>query len=138
MVKKCKLLSPILVEMYKKGYNSMKNKWKKILILATIIFFSSITPTYAREMSFSELGNELKMAKWGDDRDSAAEYAYLIGSYVFTSNHILRTQDMMLAARSVDPSDPGKLNTDSIYQKMSIILLDYKTKTNKWKHKVII
>ncbi len=116
----------------------MKNKWKKILILATIIFFSSITPTYAREMSFSELGNELKMAKWGDDRDSAAEYAYLIGSYVFTSNHILRTQDMMLAARSVDPSDPGKLNTDSIYQKMSIILLDYNTTTNKWEHKAII
>ncbi len=116
----------------------MKKKYGKILIVAIVAFFASIIPAYAREMTLDELGTELRMAKWGSDHDSVADYAYLIGNYVFTSNHILKTQDIMLAARSIKPSDSGKVDTDSIYDEMSIIRLDYNGNTNKWEHQSIV
>ena len=96
----------------------MTKKTLKILGITFVTFLalSLSNLAYAKEVeSLDELGKEILYV------NPNAEYAYIIGNYVFTSNHELTTQDVMLAARSIEVSkNAGKTNKDSIYGEMTI------------------
>ncbi len=106
---------------------------KKLLAFLFIILLSSITPVFAKEMTLNELGNEIE--KYNKD----AESAYIIGNYVFTSAHKLTTQDIMLAAKSINttvndgekgPDAATKVTADEIYGKMTINMIKRKYDAN--------
>ncbi len=102
----------------------MKDKVVKLLSAAfamlSILFISN--NTYARSVSsIDELGKII------DEKNPNAETAFVIGNYVFTSAHTLTTEDIMLAARSINVEDEnGKINTDKIYKEMTINLIQKK------------
>ena len=93
----------------------MLKKFKITFFLVVVFLFTLTLPIYAREMTIDELGSEaLKKVP-------ETSYVYIIGKYAFTSTHILTTQDVMLAARSIEATeDDGNTNEDEIYNKMSI------------------
>ena len=53
-----------------------------------------------------------------------SDYLYMIGNYVFTQGHNLTTQDIMLAARSIQSENTGETNAEQIYKDMAIYLLE--------------
>ncbi len=97
----------------------MIKKYSKYLLTALFAFFVSLTGTSARELTIDELGNFVK------EIEPDATYVYVIGEYVFTSEHILTTQDTMLAARSIKATDnSGDTKNDPIYNEMTIAYLE--------------
>ena len=73
-----------------------------VLLIFGILFLSN--NVYAREIkSVEELGKLIVR------ENPNAESAYVIGDYVFTTNHRLTIQDVMLAARSIKAEDIKKL-----------------------------
>ncbi len=87
----------------------------KVFAFAILAFFMVSVPVLARELTLTELGKEI------DNRAPGAYSAYIIGNYVFTSNHKLTTQDLMLASRTIKLTDAdGLIDTTPSYQKMSI------------------
>ncbi len=107
----------------------MKKNYK--LLLSFILLFSFFTfKVNAREMTIAELGNLI-------ENEYDGFYAFIIGNYVFTDEHILTTQDIMLASRSIAVEDiNGHINTDPIYKEMNIyyIVQEFDSKNNlAWK-----
>ena len=100
----------------------MIKKYNKILF-TTLLFFLLlscvfITTVSAKEVTLDELAEKVKEVK------PDATYVYIIGEYAFTSEHILTTQDTMLAARSIAVSaNSGEINSDPIYNEMSMTYL---------------
>ena len=96
----------------------MIKKYSKVL-LVLVAFFVSLVNVNAVEFTADELADSLK------ETNPDATYVYVIGEYVFTSEHILTTQDVMLAARSIKVSDrTGETNRDDIYAEMAMWQLD--------------
>ena len=97
----------------------MKKKYSKIIVIFLISLFVSITPCFAIEFTVDELGEEI------DRINPNATTAFIIGEYVFTSEHLLTTQDVMLAARTISLSEnAGSIDKDSIYGEMTIQRLE--------------
>lgn len=94
-------------------------KYGKLMAIAAAAFFVSTLPTSAKEYTVEEFGKKL-------ERDyPTAGYVYIIGDYAFTSNHQLTTQDVMLAARSINLVDTqGKTNEDDAYEEMTMHYVD--------------
>ena len=93
----------------------MIKKYSKIILLTLLLFFVFITTVNAKEVTLDELAQEVK------EFEPNATYVYVIGEYAFTSTHILTTQDVMLAARSIEVSEnSGSTNEDPIYNEMTI------------------
>lgn len=100
----------------------MQSKVRKLLFIAivmfSILFISKFT--YARSVNTIE-----ELGKIIDEKQPDAETAFVIGKYVFTSKHTITTEDIMLAARSIDVEDKeGKTNEDGIYKEMTISRLE--------------
>ena len=102
----------------------MIKKYSKLILLVAILFTVSITNVSAKQLKLADLGKEIEKV------NPNADYAYIIGEYVFTGRHTLTTQDIMLGARSigditeadghVGPDTANKITAQSIYGKMAI------------------
>ncbi len=91
------------------------NKFGKTMVAGLATFFLGTIPVFAKEVSISDLEKRAEELKPG------ISDIYVIGEYAFTSDRELTTQDVMLAARSIDTTDAdGKTNEDDIYGKMTI------------------
>lgn len=91
------------------------NKRFKLLITGLLAFLTVSLNVFAREMKIDDLSKEIEKV------NADAQSAYIIGDYVFTTGHPLSTQDIMLAARSIDVKDKnGKTESDNIYGEMTI------------------
>ncbi len=94
-------------------------KFGKMTLLALCTFLASMLPTFARELTMKEFVKEV------EDRQPNAGYVYIIGEYIFTSNHELTVQDVMFAAKSITVTDVnGKTNQDDIYGEMTISYIE--------------
>ncbi len=94
-------------------------KFGKMVMLTVCTFFLSMVPTFARELNLKEFVEEV------EKRQPNAGYVYIIGEYIFTSNHELTVQDVMFAANSIDVEDiNGKTNQDDIYGEMTISYIE--------------
>ncbi len=90
-------------------------KYTKLFIFTILACFLTIISTNAKQVNLDELGKEI------DKVVPDASSAYIIGDYVFTSQHTLTTQDLMLAARSINlTAEDGLINTTPSYGKMTI------------------
>jgi len=89
----------------------MIKKCSKILLALIFTLLIFVTTVSAKEVTLDELANEVKT------HEPDATYVYVIGEYVFTSQHILTTQDIMLAARTIQTS---ATNQDELYDAMTI------------------
>lgn len=88
-------------------------KFSNIVIFIFVFFIVSIVPAYAKEMTLDELGEKIE-AKGGN-------YAFIIGDYVFTSEHGgITTQDIMLASRSINIEREEEKSKDDKYKAMTI------------------
>lgn len=113
----------------------MIKKFSKVIIFTLIaLFFVLVTPTFARTFNLDKLG-----AKISEQEPTAVE-AYVIGNYVFTSQHPLTPQDIMLAARSIqltktynhpDLTDSGDIYGEMAIHKLEIEMGDDFTPTGK-------
>ena len=96
----------------------MIKKCSKILLTILFVFLISLITTNsvnAKEITLDELTDLVK------DYNPNATYVYVIGDYAFTSGKQLTTQDVMLAARSIEVKDiDGETNKDDIYNEMTI------------------
>ena len=93
-------------------------RYGKVFIMSLLSIFALAVPVFAREMTPDELGKEAK------SQIPKTSYVYVIGEYAFTSEHDFTTQDVMLAARSIDAKDnTGKVADDDIYNEMTIFQL---------------
>ncbi len=92
----------------------MIKKYTKLFIVGIVAFLVSILPTSAKTMTLTELEQEI-VNKNPDVTD-----IYIIGNYAFTDQHILKIQDMMLAARSITTEATGKTDQDPIFDAMTI------------------
>ncbi len=90
-------------------------KLYKMSLMAFFAFFFSFSFCFAREVTLDGLGREIDLI------NSKIDSAYVIGNYVFTANHQLNVQDVMLAARSINtvPSE-GETSGTVAYNKMTI------------------
>ena len=77
----------------------MIQKYNKILLVILLffilLFFAFVTKVDAKEVTLNELAEKVK------EVEPNASYLYVIGEYAFTSEHLLTTQDVMLAARTI-------------------------------------
>ena len=101
----------------------MIKKYNKILLVILLffilLFFAFATKVDAKEVTIDELTEKVKEVQ------PNASYLYVIGEYAFSSEHLLTTQDVMLAARTIEVSEnSGKTNADTIYNEMAIIYLE--------------
>ena len=91
----------------------MKKNIKYLIILLTAFFFS-ISSCFALEMTLDELGEKI-------GSKSEEYYAFVIGKYVFTGDHLVSLKDIMLAARTIDVNDQdGWSSEDDIFDEMTI------------------
>ena len=105
----------------------MIKKCSKVLFTILCTFFISLTVTYAKEYTLEELAEAVK------EVEPDATYVYVIGEYVFTSEHILTTQDTMLAARTIKTSlNSGTTADDPIYNEMAIVYLEGVLDEDTW------
>ena len=74
-------------------------KYSKLFLLTIMTFFVSIGITTAKEVTLETIGEEI------DKVNNGTDYVYIIGKYAFTQKHALTTQDVMLAARSIEVED---------------------------------
>ncbi len=111
-----------------KGAMIMKKSYK-LLVSFIFLFIFSLTSVNAKKMTVRELGTLI-------ENDYHGYYAYIIGEYAFTSEHILKTQDIMLASRSINVTDiSGQVASDAIYDEMTIyyIVQEYIDDAPVWK-----
>ena len=87
-------------------------KSSKILMTGLLTFFISMASVFAKNVKVSDLLTEV------ENRSSDVIDVYIIGEYAFTTNHRLTSQDIMLAARSINVETEGKTNQDPAYQEM--------------------
>ena len=97
----------------------------KLFVFAIAIAIMSVITVNAREMTISELGQEAIDQYKESDQDVG--YIYVIGEYAFTSQYDIKTEDIMLAAKSINLNGqtPVKFVEDSTelsdaYKKMVI------------------
>ncbi len=96
----------------------------KLFAFTFIIAILSMVTVNAREMTASELGQAAIDQYKSSDQDVG--YIYVIGEYAFTSQYDIKTEDIMLAAKSIDikGQDPVKYSTGTTlteaYKKMVI------------------
>lgn len=93
----------------------MIKKCNKILVALIFMLLLLMTTVNATEMTLDELTNKIKVL------EPNATYLYIIGEHVFTSEHEITTQDIMIAARTIKVSE----STDATeYDQMTIYNLD--------------
>ena len=103
-------------------------RFLKMFTCSLVVFLFSIMPAFARELTFSELTHEIEKR----EGDGYAGYVYIIGKYVFTSQHTLTVPDIMTGARTIEVVDEnGKTNQDDIYGEMTISYIS--RNQNGWK-----
>ena len=90
----------------------MIKKWSKYVISFIFAFFISLTVTHAKELTLSELADKVL------EIEPNATSVFVIGQHVFTSEHLLTTQDTMLAARTITASSNSAGR--EIYDEMTI------------------
>ena len=99
----------------------MKSKYGKILLKA-FLFFQLLfvgTSVSAKEVTLDELAEKLKLT------NPDVSYLYIIGEHVFTSEHLLTTQDTMLAARTIKfAGNFDQTVKQNVYNEMSIIYVE--------------
>ena len=96
----------------------MLRKSFNLLFLIMISFFISILPSKALDVDIKTIGEAI------DQVSPTTQSVYVIGSYIFTTEHTLTTQDMMLTAKSIKLKDTvGKTNQDNVYNEMTIFKL---------------
>ncbi len=93
-------------------------KYAKYLLLLVITFITAILPVNAKEMTLKELATSI------ETKNEDADFFYLIGEYAYSSEYILDTQDIMLAARSIKVADDGDKKSDTIFGKMTIFVIE--------------
>ena len=115
----------------------MKNKIGKLFVFAILGFLASTISVHAATYDITDPDSFGAMM---DEYNSTTQSIYVIGSYVFTTKHTLTTQDMMLAALSIDLKDVegDKVAPSESYNKMTIFKLereydDDDEPTGKWK-----
>ncbi len=90
-------------------------KINKLLAVTIAAFFTAIMPTFASEMTFKEFTDFVEA------QNPNADYIYVIGKYAFTSKIELNTQDVMLAAKSINTADKeGAVRNTAAYDAMTI------------------
>ncbi len=110
-------------------------KYGKLFILCLISFFALTVPIFAREVTPSELGE--KASNLYVNKNKKVSYIYVVGEYAFTSQHTLTTQDLMLAAKSIQIEFNGS-NKDAALDAMTIHQISAKRdpftgKVTEWK-----
>lgn len=91
-------------------------KYGKALMIGIVTFCASISVAYAKEkVTVKELLDEAV------EISPTAKDVYIVGDYAFTSSHPMTSQDIMLAARSIDvEGKTGKTNTGEVYPEMVV------------------
>lgn len=117
----------------------MIKKISKFFVLALLLFFIfSLNSVYAKTVTLNDLNSEVKKLTNEETKQNFewSDYLYLIGKYIFTAEHELTTEDIMLAARSITPSteNAGETASDPIYKDMVIYQLD-RTDNDGWEMK---
>ena len=74
----------------------MIRKCGKLFALAFVGFLATFTVVSAKEMTVKEIGAAVA------DEDSSADYAYVIGTHVFSTKHVITTAEFMAAANTID------------------------------------
>ena len=94
----------------------MIKKCGKLLFASLSAFFIGLFSANAAELNLEELADAVK------EIEPNATYVYVIGEYAFTSEHLLTTQDVMVAARSIAVDENS--TAEELYNAMTIVLLD--------------
>ena len=91
-------------------------KYGKFLMFAVVTFFATTLVAFAKEkVTLTELLEEV------DKYDSSARDVYIVGDYAFTTNHTLKSEDVMLASRSIQVVDKtGRTDADPVFQEMVV------------------
>lgn len=106
----------------------MIGKYSKLFALTLISLFASVVVVSAKEMTIAEIGEKV------DSIDKGVRTAFVIGTHVFSGNHVLTTKDIMVASRTIDVGDINEGNADALYAKMAINVIERSTPTsNDWK-----
>ncbi len=103
-------------------------KYIKLMVLGLLVFLTSLSVN-AKKMNIDELGQEALTLK------PSAQYVYVIGSYAFTSEYILKTEDIMLAAKSIDAPEvlpDGTPNLEAMNVQKIVPILNNFELTGKW------
>ncbi len=96
----------------------MKGKYKLFAIgLASLC--ASVSVANAKSMTAAEITEAITA------QNPNATYAYVIGSYVFTGSHMLSTNDVMVASKTIESNDP---------EDQYINVLSLNESTNKWEY----
>ncbi len=104
----------------------MVKKCSKLLILTALLLCILMVPSLAKEVTKENIGVEI------DKINSDTDTIWIIGEYVFTTNHTITTQDVMLAARSIHIQNPeNALEEMAIYELSREYDEDYEP-TGKW------
>lgn len=90
----------------------MIKKISNYLFVFILTYFISLSIVSAKELSLSDLAKEVL------EKEPNATSIFIIGQHVFTSEHLLTTQDTMLAARTIKTSVSS--NGNEIYDDMTI------------------
>ena len=111
----------------------MKGKYN-LFVSAFLAFFASVLVVNAKDLTLTQLGEAIKEA------DPDATEAFVIGTHVFTDTHLLTTQDVMIAARTINVGDinekgygfnESKPEADPLYKLMAINVIEMSG--NTWK-----
>ncbi len=99
-----------------------------LFVVALVAFFGMVTSSKAMTVTLDNVGDLI------DTVAPDVDTAYVVGKYVFTANHQLNVQDVMLAARSIDSSKEGEEGLDDmvIYQIRREKDKDTGVATGKW------
>ncbi len=89
-------------------------KIRNLIIFFLITLISSFSFANAKEMKLSYLESELELT------NPNANFAYIIGSYVFTSDYNIDTRDIMFASNSINISAEDKAQGNTARSKMAI------------------
>ncbi len=114
----------------------MIKKYCQYVFVALLTFVLSLSGALAFEVALDD--KDFGVNYIINKVDSNSDTAYVVGDYVFTANHKLTIQDVMLAAKSIKPSDAsGKKDTDPIFGEMTIFQIRREKDgngdvTNKW------
>ena len=80
----------------------MIKRYSKLLILTILFICILMIPSFAKEVTKDNINEEINKI------DSDSYYIIVIGEHVFTSNYIIQTEDVMLAARSINVENAQK------------------------------
>ena len=83
----------------------------KTIIVSIVAFFIFMATGSAKQMTLATLGTEIEKTV------GETSWAYVIGDYVFTAQHVLTIPDIIVASDSLNlpPEDEDKPERDNIF-----------------------